>query len=342
METYTYTDPLTRESTTMPNFLASLTSTRLLDAFPDQPPFTIQRLAELVAYPTKHYQPDQPYKFLAAIERVLSVSSATTAFEKLDTEKLIRESQSSMAANQDHGGQGQGMDPFEMDTYMEDSDDLEDAFETGNGHTADAATVAAAAATTKPRSNSILSQVSSVVVMSPIPWASAADIEQARLDEGPLEDAGELGEPEPEPEHEPEHEVEVEGEPEAEAEGGAEPDAPSEEEPKTAESEPEPEPEVQAEKPETAGAPSKSECDHVEDAGKADSDSDETKAGASTSKTAKDEEGLSKDKPEASESADTTSDATQPESDQRKEVIGAEGEKRRRLSVDPQGTSPPE
>lgn len=318
METYHYTDPLTRESITMPHFLASLTSARLLEAFPDHPPFTIQRLAELVAYPTKHYQPDQPYKFLAALERVLSVSSATTAFEKLDTEKLIRESQSATAAGagqEQHGGEA-GMDPFEMDTYMEDSDSL-DAFETGNGHTADVGAAASGAAgpgTTKPRSNSILSQVSSVVVMSPIPWASAADIEQARLDEGPLEDAGELAEAEGE------HEAETEA---AEAEA-------SEEEHKASES--------LSEKPDTvsaASALSNSESEHVEDAAKADDDKK-----ASTPGAGKDKKEPSNDQPEASES--TGSDPLQQEPDQRKEVIGPEGEKRRRLSADPQGTSPPE
>ncbi|PWW73337.1 hypothetical protein C7212DRAFT_359483 [Tuber magnatum] len=57
--------------------LASL-SNILTTQFDAAPPYTIQRLSELIRYPNAHYK--SLSKYLRAIQRVLSVSSPTTAF----------------------------------------------------------------------------------------------------------------------------------------------------------------------------------------------------------------------------------------------------------------------
>ena len=57
--------------------LASLSSI-LTTQFDAAPPYTIQRLSELIRYPNAHYK--SLSKYLRAIQRVLSVSSPTTAF----------------------------------------------------------------------------------------------------------------------------------------------------------------------------------------------------------------------------------------------------------------------
>ncbi|KAL8971229.1 MAG: hypothetical protein Q9183_001153, partial [Haloplaca sp. 2 TL-2023] len=58
-------------------FLASIKS-NLRDSFPDAPPHTAQRLAELVLRPRRHYRNLASY--LRALDRVVSVSSPTTVF----------------------------------------------------------------------------------------------------------------------------------------------------------------------------------------------------------------------------------------------------------------------
>jgi len=58
--------------------LLSSLSSILTTQFDAAPPYTIQRLSELIRYPNAHYK--SPSKYLRAIQRVLSVSSPTTAF----------------------------------------------------------------------------------------------------------------------------------------------------------------------------------------------------------------------------------------------------------------------
>lgn len=50
----------------------------LTEDFPNSPPYTIQRLAELILYPKRHYRHLSPY--LQAVHRVVGVSSTATAF----------------------------------------------------------------------------------------------------------------------------------------------------------------------------------------------------------------------------------------------------------------------
>ncbi|KAK9375897.1 PPP4R2-domain-containing protein [Lipomyces chichibuensis] len=61
------------------SFLQSLLDT-LNTSFPNAPPFTIQRLAELVERPNRHYGTHARDKYLRAIERVVSVESSVGDF----------------------------------------------------------------------------------------------------------------------------------------------------------------------------------------------------------------------------------------------------------------------
>ncbi|KAK9476523.1 hypothetical protein V1514DRAFT_298307 [Lipomyces japonicus] len=77
-------------------YLAGLIDT-FNDIFDDAPPFTLQRLAELILYPQRHYGNSSSSsgggrelsgsrdKYLRALERVLSVTSRTTDFQLPDT-----------------------------------------------------------------------------------------------------------------------------------------------------------------------------------------------------------------------------------------------------------------
>ena len=146
-EDYRYLDPLTKESFSIKDLVANINQ-KLTDNFLDSPPFTVQRLAELIVNPTTFYSSDQPQKFLSALGHVLSVSSTTEDFERLDTEALIKESQTSRNDDDDEN---------ELIGEQEESNSLNNC---------------------GGRSPSLLSQAASVVVMSPIPWASAATFEQ--------------------------------------------------------------------------------------------------------------------------------------------------------------------
>ncbi|KAK9247216.1 PPP4R2-domain-containing protein [Lipomyces tetrasporus] len=61
------------------DFLRDLLET-LNTTFPQAPPFTIQRLAELVEQPNRHYGTHARDKYLRAIERVVSVESSVGDF----------------------------------------------------------------------------------------------------------------------------------------------------------------------------------------------------------------------------------------------------------------------
>lgn len=58
---------------------------RMLDEFDAAPPSTMQRLAELVLKPTQHYRTRA--KYLAALERVLAVSSSLNSYEGEEEEE---------------------------------------------------------------------------------------------------------------------------------------------------------------------------------------------------------------------------------------------------------------
>lgn len=59
-------------------FLLSAIRSSIKSFFEDKPPHTIQRLAELVLYPTKHYRTLPAY--LRAVDRVVSVTSSADIF----------------------------------------------------------------------------------------------------------------------------------------------------------------------------------------------------------------------------------------------------------------------
>ncbi|KIV82738.1 hypothetical protein PV11_04823 [Exophiala sideris] len=75
--------------------LNSVTQT-LASAFSERPPHTIQRLAELVLYPTKHYKTLPAW--LRALDRVVRVSSSADIFPLSDTPPMVN------GVNGDGGG----------------------------------------------------------------------------------------------------------------------------------------------------------------------------------------------------------------------------------------------
>ena len=79
----------------MLQLLNSVTQT-LRSSFSERPPHTIQRLAELILYPTKHYKTLPAW--LRAIDRIVSVSSAADIFPLSDTPPLVN------GVNGDGGG----------------------------------------------------------------------------------------------------------------------------------------------------------------------------------------------------------------------------------------------
>merc|ERR1711939_1174458 len=68
----------------------------LRTAFSEKPPHTIQRLAELVLYPTKHYKTLPAW--LRALDRIVSVSSSADIFPLSDTPPIVN------GVNGDGGG----------------------------------------------------------------------------------------------------------------------------------------------------------------------------------------------------------------------------------------------
>lgn len=66
----------------------------LRDDFAAGPPFTLQRLAELLAEPNALYSPSEVYKYLLAIRRVLSVSSTTSQYPEDALREELKRSKS--------------------------------------------------------------------------------------------------------------------------------------------------------------------------------------------------------------------------------------------------------
>ncbi|KAK9463672.1 uncharacterized protein V1516DRAFT_668413 [Lipomyces oligophaga] len=57
----------------------------LTNAFSLSPPFTLQRLAELIAYPNSHYKPSARQKYLRALERIVGVESTYEDVAQIQT-----------------------------------------------------------------------------------------------------------------------------------------------------------------------------------------------------------------------------------------------------------------
>lgn len=76
-------DSLTGMSQTLEERLVSIKD-KLAQDFSYSPPFTVQRLAELLLRPNECYNKENPDKFLCALERVLSVSTTIDDYLNLD------------------------------------------------------------------------------------------------------------------------------------------------------------------------------------------------------------------------------------------------------------------
>ncbi|KAI1620379.1 hypothetical protein EDD37DRAFT_177300 [Exophiala viscosa] len=88
-------DPINELPALLLQMLNSVTQT-LQSAFSERPPHTIQRLAELVIYPTKHYKALPAW--LRALDRVVRVSSSADIFPLSDTPPMVN------GVNGDGGG----------------------------------------------------------------------------------------------------------------------------------------------------------------------------------------------------------------------------------------------
>jgi hypothetical protein len=87
-------DPLTGIKHTVPEVVAELK--QMLNQFDNGPPFTIQRLCELIVEPNKYYGSAYVFKYLDALRSVLSVASSTDEYPYID---IKEELSSTCAAN---------------------------------------------------------------------------------------------------------------------------------------------------------------------------------------------------------------------------------------------------
>lgn len=115
--------PSTSTSTAIPLLTPSeLASTLhqlygMLEDFDLQPPFTIQRLSELLVSPTTHYR--NPRKWIRAVERCLSVTATRDAFPISPVQGPIGVGANGIHAAEGENGEGEGiggeMSEIEMD-----------------------------------------------------------------------------------------------------------------------------------------------------------------------------------------------------------------------------------
>ncbi|CAN6628220.1 hypothetical protein TRVA0_011S02608 [Trichomonascus vanleenenianus] len=82
-------DPLTGTEETVEE-VAERVKGLLRTQFAEEPPFTVQRLCELLLDPEIYYPRTAVEKLLSALERVLSVSSAAGDYPKLDIQEELR------------------------------------------------------------------------------------------------------------------------------------------------------------------------------------------------------------------------------------------------------------
>lgn len=87
------TDPLTGTKQSLKEYAEDVKE-QFDENFPDEPPFTIQRIAELLLEPRDHYAESSPQKFLFALERSLSVQSTHTEYPEEELKKEMKNADS--------------------------------------------------------------------------------------------------------------------------------------------------------------------------------------------------------------------------------------------------------
>lgn len=92
-------DPLTGSSRTQDAFLEDVK--KLLSEFGQDPPFTFQRIAELLTQPHVYYGPKVVHKFLHAVERSLMVESSVKEYPE---KSLLKELENTQSARVDESG----------------------------------------------------------------------------------------------------------------------------------------------------------------------------------------------------------------------------------------------
>ncbi|KAA8898309.1 hypothetical protein TRICI_006570 [Trichomonascus ciferrii] len=94
-------DPLTGVKQSLKEYAEDVKE-QFEEKFPDEPPFTIQRIAELLLRPREYYTEESPQKFLFALERSLSVQSTHTEYpeEELKRELKNTDSESQGSSNE--------------------------------------------------------------------------------------------------------------------------------------------------------------------------------------------------------------------------------------------------
>uniref|UniRef100_A0A060T8I6 ARAD1D07172p n=1 Tax=Blastobotrys adeninivorans TaxID=409370 RepID=A0A060T8I6_BLAAD len=92
-------DPLSGSSRTQDAFLEDVK--KLLSGFGQDPPFTFQRIAELLTQPHVYYGPKVVHKFLHAVERSLMVESSVKEYPEKD---LLKELENTQSARVDESG----------------------------------------------------------------------------------------------------------------------------------------------------------------------------------------------------------------------------------------------
>lgn len=83
------TDPLTGIKQSLQEY-ADDVKEQFDEKFPDEAPFTIQRIAELLLKPREYYADNSPQKFLFALERSLSVQSTYTEYPEGELKKELK------------------------------------------------------------------------------------------------------------------------------------------------------------------------------------------------------------------------------------------------------------
>ncbi|ANB13788.1 hypothetical protein AWJ20_4735 [Sugiyamaella lignohabitans] len=113
-----YIDPLTGQESSESEMTDQVKSL-LRTEFAAGPPFTVQRLAELLGSPLDFYPAPFVYKYLTALKRVLSVASLSTDYPAVDLQAEIAQSKTdTSSANYGEPGVVMTEIPWVLDTGL--------------------------------------------------------------------------------------------------------------------------------------------------------------------------------------------------------------------------------
>lgn len=123
-----YKDPLTGIRKSLQEYKIEIYE-QFDEKFPEDPPFTIQRIAELLLKPRNYYTERDPQKFLFALERSLSVQSTQKEYPENDLKTELKNVNGVSRGGNDEtdGASGIVLTPINwvVDTGTPPPDDLE-------------------------------------------------------------------------------------------------------------------------------------------------------------------------------------------------------------------------